>query len=291
MKILITGAKGQLGRDLVRMGSDTHTLVPFCRTELDVTNQEQTLSIIRSTAPNVIIHAAAYTAVDTAESHEEYAFRVNAIGARNIMVAAEQIGAKVCYVSTDYVFDGNGDKPYGEYDITHPTSVYGKSKLAGEQLTQSLSSRYFIVRTSWLYGCYGNNFVKTMLKLGAERESLRVVNDQIGSPTYTVDLARFLLQLVTTESYGIYHASNSGVCSWYEFAKEIFAEAGMSTSVIPCTTAEFPRPAPRPKYSVLGNMAIRTNGFRPLQSWQDALHAFMKEYVAVRKGVTYSEDY
>jgi len=206
---------------------------------------------------------------------------VNAVGTRNVTVAAERTGAKLIYISTDYVFDGNSENPYQEYDNTNPQSVYGKSKRAGELLVQSLSSRWFIVRTSWVYGLYGNNFVKTMLKLGQEKPKLQVVNDQKGSPTYTVDLGEFLLKLMRTEKYGIYHASNSGTCTWYEFTQAIFEEArelkGLSiqAQLEPCTTEQFPRPAPRPRNSVMDHLSIRTNGLSGLRSWREGLRDFI----------------
>jgi dTDP-4-dehydrorhamnose reductase len=231
--------------------------------------------VIGSYKPEVVIHCAAYTKVDQAESEPDEAYRVNADGTRNAALAAEQIGAKFVYISTDYVFDGKANAPYRENDRTDPQSVYGKSKLAGEQWVQSLSSRYFIVRTSWVYGKYGSNFVKTMLRLAEERDRLKVVSDQVGSPTYTLDLAQFLLELVQTDHYGIFHASNSGACSWYEFAKAIFEERGMIVQVEPCTTAEFPRPAPRPAYSVLDHGAIRAHGLKPLRPWREALSNFL----------------
>jgi dTDP-4-dehydrorhamnose reductase len=213
--------------------------------------------------------------VDLAESEPDKAYQINAYGTRNIAMASELVGAKLCYISTDYVFDGRGSTPYTEYDNTNPQSVYGKSKRAGECMVQGFSRKYFIVRTSWVYGNNGANFVKTMLKLGQERDSLKVVNDQIGSPTYTVDLANFLAELVVTEKYGIYHASNSGVCSWFDFARAIFEEAGLDVRVEPCTTEEFPRPAPRPQYSVMDHMSIRVNGFADLRPWREAVREFI----------------
>jgi dTDP-4-dehydrorhamnose reductase len=228
--------------------------------------------------PDAVVHCAAYTKVDQAESEPDEAYRVNAYGTRNAALAAEEVGAKFVYVSTDYVFDGRADKPYREYDRTDPQTVYGRSKLAGEQLVQSLSSRYFIVRTSWVYGKYGANFVKTMLKLAEDRDRLKVVHDQVGSPTYTLDLARFLLELVRTDYFGIYHASNSGICSWYEFAKAIFEERGLNVQVEPCTTEEFPRPAPRPAWSVLDQGAIRAHGFKPIRPWREALRSFLQQH-------------
>lgn len=271
LKVLITGANGQLGKDMVAIFGQHHEVYGFGRQQLDITSQEQCENVVSQIQPDVIVHAAAYTAVDLAESEEEQAYRVNASGSRNIAVAAEKVGAKVCYISTDYVFDGTSEVPYKEYDNTNPQSVYGKSKRAGELLIQSLSSRFFIVRTSWVFGLHGQNFVKTMLKLGQEKDSLKVVHDQLGSPTYTWDLSRFILELVETECYGIYHASNQGVCSWYEFAKAIFEKSGSSIVVSPCSTEEFPRPAPRPKFSVMDSMAIRANGLTELRSWKEAL--------------------
>lgn len=278
MKVLVTGANGQLGRDVVAVFQTDHEVHGFGREGLDITNEEQCKKVVSELQPDVIIHCAAYTAVDLAETEVDTAYKVNAVGTRNLAQAASGIGAKFCYISTDYVFDGTSPVPYQEYDNTNPQGIYGKSKRAGEQLVQTLSNRYFIVRTSWVYGLHGANFVKTMLKLAKERDSLKVVNDQVGSPTYTVDLAHFLLQLVNTERYGIYHASNSGICSWFDFAKAIFEESGFPMNVEPCTTKEFPRPAPRPKNSVMDHLSIRTNGFEDLRPWRDALRQFLVEY-------------
>jgi dTDP-4-dehydrorhamnose reductase len=278
MKILVTGANGQLGYDLRRVLSQMgHEVIGLGRDELDVCNGVQVRNVIDRIQPDVVVHAAAYTAVDQAETNIDDAFRVNTDGSRNVAVAAESVGAKVCYISTDYVFDGTSDRPYREYDPVHPVSIYGQSKLGGEVLTQTLSSRYFIVRTSWVFGVGGANFVKTMLKLGQDRDSLMVVNDQQGSPTYTVDLASFVGHLVASDKYGIYHASNTGSCTWYEFAKAIFEDEGLLVNVAPCTTAEFPRPAARPRNSVLDHIALRTNGFSELPHWRDALRRFLGE--------------
>lgn len=278
--LLVTGANGQLGQELVRMGTEKIRIVGYGRDRLDITNLDQCREVIADIRPDAIIHAAAYTAVDKAESEPDEAYRINALGTRNLAIAAREQAAKLCYISTDYVFDGIGAAPYNEYDNTNPQSVYGKSKRAGEILLQSLADRYFIVRTSWVYGKYGNNFVKTMLKLASERDSVTVVEDQIGSPTYTYDLAQFLIELVQTEKYGVYHASNTGSCSWYEFAKAIFEESGISIRTEPCTTEQFPRPAPRPAYSVMDHSAIRQNGFKDLRPWREALRAFLKELKA-----------
>ncbi|CAM3201680.1 dTDP-4-dehydrorhamnose reductase [Paenibacillus lupini] len=276
LKVVVTGANGQLGRELVMMDSKGRfAITGLDRSVLDITNLEQCREVLAQLRPDVVIHCAAYTAVDKAEAEPDEAFRINAAGTRNIALASREIGAKLCAISTDYVFDGTGTIPYKEYDRTNPLTVYGQSKLAGEQLVQSLHDRYFIVRTSWVYGAYGNNFVKTMLKLASERDQLKVVADQFGSPTYTYDLALFLLELAATDYYGLYHASNSGICSWYEFAKVIMEESGCGTQIEPCTTAEFPRPAPRPSYSVMDHSAIRSNGLEPLRPWREALRHYL----------------
>ncbi|WP_068779052.1 dTDP-4-dehydrorhamnose reductase [Paenibacillus sp. GM2] len=286
MKILVTGAAGQLGRDVVALfEQQSFAVLPCDRKSLDITDSDACLKRVEEFRPDVIIHCAAYTAVDQAETDINLAYEVNAVGTRNLVVAAEEVGAKFGYISTDYVFDGQSTKGYHEYDNTNPQSIYGKSKRAGEVLVQSLSSAYFIVRTSWVYGLHGNNFVKTMLRLGQDKQILNVVDDQKGSPTYTVDLAKFLLELVQTEKYGIYHASNSGECTWYEFAKAIFAEAGSisnkeyNVQVIPCTSEEFPRPAPRPANSVMEHLSIRTNGLQDMRHWREGLKAFLQEYL------------
>ncbi|WP_270406862.1 dTDP-4-dehydrorhamnose reductase [Paenibacillus timonensis] len=287
MKVLVTGARGQLGQDVVLLfESAGHQVLPSDRDALDITDDAACLEVVKKFTPNVIIHCAAYTAVDQAESDVDAAYAVNAVGTRNMVLASEQVKAKFCYISTDYVFDGTAISPYQEYDNTNPRSVYGKSKRAGEVLVQSLSSAFFIVRTSWVYGLHGQNFVKTMLKLGQEKPVLSVVHDQKGSPTYTVDLAAFLLELIQTEKYGIYHVSNSGECTWYEFAQAIFEEArdilgqNYLAQVKPCTTDEFPRPAPRPRNSVMDHLSIRTNGFQDLRLWREALNAFITEFKA-----------
>ncbi|QCT04490.1 dTDP-4-dehydrorhamnose reductase [Paenibacillus algicola] len=282
MRVLVTGAGGQLGRDVVAAYEEAgHDVLACGRKELDITNLDQCQRVMTAFQPDCIVHCAAYTAVDAAESDIYGAYLVNAVGTRNLAVSSEQAGAKLIYISTDYVFDGKGNVPYYEYDAVSPESVYGQTKHAGERLTQSLCSRWFIVRTSWVFGLHGANFVKTMLKLTRDKPVLQVVDDQKGSPTYTVDLAAFLLELSQTEKYGIYHATNSGACTWYEFTQAILEDAAeqlhwpVTARLEPCTTAQFPRPAPRPAHSVLEHMSIRTNGFKDLPPWREGLRRFL----------------
>ncbi|GAB1805390.1 dTDP-4-dehydrorhamnose reductase [Priestia megaterium] len=276
-KVLITGANGQLGKELVELFTEKgFEVYGFGRDKMDITNQVQVQEIIGAVKPGIVIHSAAHTKVDLAESEPDQAFLINAYGTRNVAVAAEAVGAKLVYVSTDYVFDGTADEPYNEFSPTSPLGVYGKSKLAGEQFVRDLHSKFFIVRTSWVYGKYGANFVKTMLKLGEERKELSVVADQRGCPTYTLDLAHAILELVDTQKYGVYHISNSGSCSWYEFAKEIFKVSNMEVQVNPCTTADFPRPASRPANSVFEHMSIKLNNFTSVRHWREALSSFLK---------------
>ncbi|MFM9280010.1 dTDP-4-dehydrorhamnose reductase [Paenibacillus jiagnxiensis] len=292
MKVLVTGAGGQLGRDIVCVLTENgHDVLACDRKTLDITNMEQSIQVTQDYNPDVVIHSAAYTAVDAAENDVDNAYRVNAAGSRNMALATEKVGAKLIYISTDYVFDGSSPEPYQEYDNTNPRSVYGKSKRAGEVLVQTLSSRYFIVRTSWVYGLHGHNFVKTMLKLGQEKPVLKVVDDQKGSPTYTVDLARFMLELLGTEKYGIYHASGSGACTWYEFTKAIFEEAGQilklsfNAELLPCSTDDFPRPAPRPANSVMDHLSIRVNDLADLRPWREALRDFLRELTTAQETI------
>ncbi|HDR7135403.1 TPA: dTDP-4-dehydrorhamnose reductase [Bacillus cereus] len=278
MKVLVTGAQGQLGQDVVSLLKEqTWEVFGFGREELNITDEKQVSEKVLLIQPDIIIHTAAYTQVDQAESDEEAAFKVNAEGTKYLAQAAEAVGAKFCYVSTDYVFDGTKDTPYKADDQTNPETVYGKSKLVGEQYTQEYCSKSYIVRTSWVFGLYGNNFVKTMLRLAEENKELGIVHDQVGSPTYTTDLARFIISLVQTDKYGVYHGSNSGVCSWYEFAKEIFKQSNIEIVVNPLKTEDFPRPAARPKYSVLDKGMIEENGFESLQNWKEALKDFLKK--------------
>lgn len=278
MKVLVTGVSGQLGFDVVKeLESKGHQAYGTVRSDFDMTNESEILAYVRKTLPDAIIHCAAYTNVDKAETDKETAYAVNGLGTKYLAQAAKEINAKMIFVSTDYVFDGSANEPYEVDHPTNPIGVYGETKLAGEEFMKSILERFFIVRTSWVYGANGNNFVKTMLRLGNERGEVGVVHDQVGSPTYTVDLAAFLVELIESEKYGIYHATNEGKCSWYEFAVEIFKQAGLSVKVKPLTTDQFPRPAARPKYSVLSKKKVREMGFLSFRSWEDALSSFLKE--------------
>lgn len=276
MKILVTGANGQLGRELTKQLQGTDYL-PVDLDELDITRQDATLQVVKSYQPDVVIHGAAYTNVDQAETDIEAVYKVNAIGTQNLAAACLGCGAKMVYISTDYVFDGNLGRAYTEFDQTNPQSVYGKSKLAGEILAKHILNQLFIVRTSWLYGD-GNNFVRTMMKLGAEKLELKVVNDQYGCPTSAKDLADVILRLIETEHYGIFHAVNTGVTTWYDFAKKIFELSGNTqVNVLSQTTAELGRPAPRPPYSPLENLMLGLTIGNSMRSWEEALGEYLKK--------------
>ncbi|WP_212957013.1 dTDP-4-dehydrorhamnose reductase [Bacillus sanguinis] len=278
MKVIVTGAKGQLAQDVLKQLEHTDLQVyGIDREELDITNNEAVQAYINKIKPDAIMHCAAYTNVDAAEEDAETAYKVNGLGTKYLAQAAGEIGAKMLYISTDYVFDGTAKSPYETSEPTKPLGVYGETKLAGETFVQQSVDKFFIVRTAWVFGIFGNNFVKTMLRLGKEHDEISVVHDQIGSPTYTVDLARFMIELIRSEKYGIYHATNTGVCSWYEFAVEIFNQAGIGVKVNPVTTEEFPRPAARPHYSVLSKQKIEDEGFSSLQDWKEALKAYLLE--------------
>lgn len=284
MKILVTGGDGQLGRDMVELlKKNGFDVIASTRKEMDVTDANCCFKFIDQYKPNCVIHCAAYTAVDDAENFEDIAYQVNAMGTRNLAVAAERIRASLVYISTDYVFDGRKTEPYREYDNTNPINIYGKSKRAGEMLVQSLNSKYFIVRTQWLYGSSGKNFVKTMIKLLRNNQEIKVVNDQIGSPTYTIDLANFIVTLIQSDNYGIYHASNTGSCTWYQYANVIMQKAEellgiqVNAKLVPCTSNDLPLQALRPRNSVLEHVAIRANGFQDFRPWSEALQDFLKK--------------
>ena len=276
--ILVTGITGQLGFDVVReLERRSVEVVGTTRNELSLTTEAGAKDFILEHKPETVIHCAAYTAVDKAESESEDALTVNGFGTRWVAEACRSVGAKMIYVSTDYVFGGDGHTPYEVHDNKKPVNMYGYSKLLGENSVSTILERHFIVRVSWVFGVNGKNFVKTMLRLAETKDKLRVVNDQIGSPTYTVDLARLLADMAATEKFGTYHASNEGFCSWADFAKEIFEQAGLSVEVEGIPTIEYPTPARRPFNSRLSKKSLDEAGFNRLPTWQDAVKRFLVE--------------
>lgn len=285
-KYLVTGANGQLGYDVVRELREQGEpfVYQMSSNYMDVTNRQRVLEVITKYTPNVIFHCAAYTNVDKAEHEQEKCYNVNVNGTRNIIEAAQKVGAKVIYPSTDYVFDGSKEGYYEIDDECNPLNHYGNTKYLGE-LEALNYDKSFVTRVSWLFGINGNNFVKTMLRLAETNNKLKVVNDQFGSPTYTVDLARFLVYLADSEKYGIYHATNSNVTTWYEFAKAIFDLNNINIKVEPITSKEYKAKANRPFNSRLSNNSVIENNFEMLPDWQDALvrYTIEMEKVRVRK--------
>lgn len=283
MKVLVTGSKGQLGYDVIKeLCSRRHEALGFDLPELDITDEAAVQAVFDRVKPDAVIHCAAWTAVDAAEESGNIAkvFAVNEGGTRNLAAACKRTGAKLLYLSTDYVFDGQGSAPWGADEPRFaPLNEYGKSKLAGENAVRELLQTYFIVRIAWVFGKNGNNFVKTMLRLSETHDTLRVVCDQVGTPTYTPDLARLLVDMIETDKYGVYHATNEGgFLSWYDFASAIMQEAGKHTKVIPVTTAEYGlSKASRPFNSRLDKSKLKENGFEPLPDWRDALKRYLKE--------------
>lgn len=282
MKVLVTGVKGQLGFDVMNelkkrgiegIGVDVD--------EMDITDAATCRKVITEAGPDAVIHCAAYTAVDAAETNMEICRKVNAGGTRNIALVCRDLDIKMMYISTDYVFNGQGERPWEPDDKREPLNAYGQSKYEGELAIEELVKKFFTVRIAWVFGVNGKNFIKTMLRLGKERGAVSVVDDQIGSPTYTYDLARLLVDMIQTEKYGRYHATNEGLCSWYEFAVEIFKQAGMEVTVTPVSTAEYtamyPNQAKRPMNSRISKEKLSENGFERLPSWQDALGRYLKE--------------
>ena len=281
MRVLVTGVKGQLGHDVVNeMEKRGLTPVGVDLAEMDITDKEACDRVITEANVEAVIHCAAYTAVDAAEDNIEVCRKVNAGGTRNIAKVCKKLGIKMMYISTDYVFDGQGETPW-EPDCKEyaPLNVYGQSKLGGELAVAQTLEKYFIVRIAWVFGLNGKNFIKTMLQVGKNHPQVRVVNDQIGTPTYTYDLARLLVDMMETEKYGYYHATNEGgYISWYDFTKEIYRQAGLSTEVQPVTTAEYGlSKAARPYNSRLEKKKLKENGFTPLPTWQDALGRYLQE--------------
>ena len=277
MVVLVTGANGQLGQSLQFIAPNYPELhFVFCSSiDLDISNIENCKSVFSKIKPNYCINAAAYTAVDKAESEPKKAYLINVIGARNVAEVCKKHNTILLHISTDFVFDGNATKPYSENDIPNPTGVYGQTKLEGEKAIQAVFENYYIIRTSWVYSQFGNNFMKTMLRLASERDSISVVNDQIGTPTNAIDLAKALIQIIltdnrqpTTDNFGVYNFSNEGQCSWYDFAKEIFKINNIEIDLKPIPTSSFPTPAKRPKYSVLDKTKIKSTFGIIINKWE-----------------------
>lgn len=280
MVVLVTGASGQLGQ-AIQFIAKNHSEIKFVfcsSSDLDISNKENCQTVFQKTKPDFCINAAAYTAVDKAESERDKAELINVLGSKNIAEVCNNFDVKLIHISTDFVFDGSNDKPYTETQITNPKGVYGQTKLDGEKAIQQVFSKYYIIRTSWVYSQFGNNFMKTMLRLASERTVLSVVNDQIGTPTNAVDLAEALVQIIlsnnqqpTNDNYGIYNFSNEGECSWYDFAKKIFEINNVSIDLSAIPTEQFPTPAQRPKYSVLDKSKIKTTFGITIKTWEESL--------------------
>ena len=282
MKILVTGAKGQLGHDLMNeLAKRGIEAVGVDVQEMDITDAAACDRVIRQVSPDAVIHCAAYTAVDAAEDNLELCRKINAEGTRNIARVCGELDIKMMYISTDYVFNGQGERPWEPDDHREPLNVYGLTKYEGEIAVEQAVKKYFTVRIAWVFGIGGKNFIKTMLRLGKEKGAVSVVNDQFGSPTYTYDLARLLVDMIQTEHYGRYHATNEGICSWYEFACEIFKQAGMDqVKVTPVDSASFAAKAKRPANSRMSKEKLTEKGFLRLPTWQDALSRYLKELEA-----------
>lgn len=277
MRVLVTGVKGQLGHDVVNeLTKRGHTPIGVDVEEMDITDASAVEQEMKKEPLDAVIHCAAYTAVDAAEDNRDICMRVNAEGTRNIARVCRELDIKMIYISTDYVFDGEGERPWEPDDPRNPLNVYGESKYQGELAVEEYLDKYFIVRIAWVFGVNGKNFIKTMLRLAENQKEINVVNDQTGSPTYTYDLAVLLADMVETDRYGRYHATNEGLCTWYEFAKEIFAQAGVEVRLNPVSSEEFPAKAKRPHNSRMDKSKLTENGFSRLPSWQDALKRYLE---------------
>lgn len=277
MKVLVTGVKGQLGYDVVgELKKRNIEAVGVDIDEMDITDAASVDKVIKEMSPDAVIHCAAYTAVDAAEDNVDICRKVNKDGTQNIANVCKELDIKMIYISTDYVFDGEGTRPWEPDDKPDPLNVYGLTKYEGEVAVTSTLSKYFIVRIAWVFGVNGKNFIKTMLNLAKTHDSLTVVNDQFGSPTYTYDLARLLVDMVLTDKYGIYHATNEGIITWYDFACKIFETAGLNVKVSPVPASEYPAKAKRPSNSRMSKQKLVDNGFELLPTWQDALKRYIK---------------
>lgn len=278
MKVLVTGANGQLGYDLIKeLNKRNIENIGVDKNDFDITNQDETENFILNCKPDAIIHCAAYTNVNKAEDEKDLCYKINVDGTKNIASACKKIDAKMIYISTDYIFDGKKNSPYEIDDNPNPLNFYGKTKLDGENIIKNSLEKYFIVRISWVFGKNGNNFVKTMLNLSQTQNELNIVSDQIGSPTYTVDLSKILCDMILTGKYGIYHATNENYCSWYEFAQEIFKISDIKIKLNPVKTKDFPSKAKRALNSRLSKKKLPESNFSKLPTWQNALARFLKE--------------
>lgn len=278
MKILVTGVKGQLGYDVVKaLESRGYQPVGVDREEMDLMNNNMIQNLIMNLKPEAIIHCAAYTAVDQAEEEVEICYQINAEAVKVIAECAKTLDIPMIYISTDYVFDGTKASEYVETDIPNPINVYGASKLKGEQYVQQLLEKFYIVRISWVFGINGNNFIKTMQRLGNEHDELNIIHDQVGSPTYTAHLAPLLVDMIETDQYGIYHATNEGYCSWYEFAAEIFKQSQLDVTLHPITTDQYKTKAKRPLNSKMSKQKLSDYGFHRLPTWQEALKNYLNQ--------------
>ena len=278
MKILVTGVKGQLGYDVVKaLESRGYQPVGVDREEMDLMNNNMIQNFIMNLKPEAIIHCAAYTAVDQAEEEVEICYQINAEAVKVIAECAKTLDIPMIYISTDYVFDGTKASEYVETDIPNPINVYGASKLKGEQYVQQLLEKFYIVRISWVFGINGNNFIKTMQRLGNEHDELNIIHDQVGSPTYTAHLAPLLVDMIETDQYGIYHATNEGYCSWYEFADEIFKQSQLDVTLHPITTDQYKTKAKRPLNSKMSKQKLSDYGFHRLPTWQEALKNYLNQ--------------
>lgn len=278
MKIIILGGKGQLGKEFENFLKDKAEIYSFSHLELDVLNQELLIKKIQEIKPEVVINCSAYTKVDKAEEEKEECIKVNAIGAKNVSYASYKVGAKVIYFSTDYIFDGEKESPYTELDSPNPISTYGRSKLLGEIYTSKHNPNYLILRISWLYGINGRNFIKTIIKKAKEEKELKIVSDQKGSPTYTLDVVKQTWELIKKDKVGIYHSADQGETSWYEFAKKIIEKLKINVKISPIKTGEYPALAKRPKYSVLDNHFLKLEGINIMRDWETALNEFLDNY-------------
>lgn len=277
MRVLVTGVKGQLGSDIAaELKLRAEECIGADIADFDITDRGATVGAIKKYMPDCVIHCAAFTDVNGAEEKRGLCERINVLGTENVALACAETGAKLIYISTDYVFNGEGMRPYEPDDERDPINFYGMTKSLGEDKVRSICPKHFIVRTSWVFGKNGTNFVKTMLRLGEQMEGLTVVDDQIGSPTYTPDLARLLCDMAATERYGTYHATNEGFCSWYDFAKKIMELGGIGCNIKPIASKDYPSPAKRPQNSRLSKEKLVQNGFYKLPPWEDALKRFIK---------------